>query len=409
MERMLSVDEASSAAGIQRAIDGVAERGGGRVVLPAMELELDRGLELRSGIELCGQGVDTVLKKGPGRIYPFSGYHNYGMCDAPLQSAAGLDVGMTVSLHDGRTHGGFYETFATITWIDGDWVGLDHGIEADYRAEDAPCLTTVYPLVFGHRVRDVVLRDLHLEGNRAAQEKGMGGCRGSAVYFARSRGIEVRGVSERDYHGEGLGFQMCRDVQILDSRFDENSGNGLHPGAGSTNAHFSGCVANGNEKAGFFFCVRANHITVRACGFAGNRLGVSIGTRDCYNLITGCTIEGNGGPGILARSSPRPVEVHSCRVEQCQLRDNATTEGRGQIEVTSDAHDMVLSDNAIDGGTCGVHIAETAQDIFMHGNAFAGCAVDVAAEKGSLAETEPVFECGYGSGSEAHFRHLDTA
>ncbi len=175
MERKLSLEEAGSAASMQVIIDEVAEVGGGKVVLPEMELELDRGLILRSGIELCGQGEGTVLVKGAGEIYPLSGYHNYGMCDVPLQSAAGLEVGMTVSVHDGRSHGGFMETFATISWIDGDWVGLDHGIEMDYSADEEPCLTTVYPLVFGHYIQDAAVRDVRLEGNRAGNAKGMGG------------------------------------------------------------------------------------------------------------------------------------------------------------------------------------------------------------------------------------------
>jgi len=37
------------------------------------------------------------------------------MFDVPLVSAEGLAFGMTVSVHDGRSHGGFVETFTTIT------------------------------------------------------------------------------------------------------------------------------------------------------------------------------------------------------------------------------------------------------------------------------------------------------
>ena len=43
MERKLSLEEAGSAASIQVIIDEVADAGGGKVVLPEMELELDRG------------------------------------------------------------------------------------------------------------------------------------------------------------------------------------------------------------------------------------------------------------------------------------------------------------------------------------------------------------------------------
>jgi len=410
MERRLSLEEAGSAAQIQQAIDEAA-LGGGRLVLPEMELTLDRGLRLRSGVELVGQGERTVLRKGPGKVYPLSGYHNYGMGDVPLASAAGLEVGMTVSVHDDRTHGGFYETFATITWIEADWVGLDHGIEADYRAAEEPCLTTVYPLIFGHDIRDAAVRDVHLEGNREENEKNMGGCRGGAVYFASCRRIEISGVRERDYFGEGLSFQMCRDVRIADCRFDENSGNGLHPGAGSTNALFERCAAGGNERSGFFFCVRANHITVRDCRFERNQLGISIGTRDCHNLIEGCAIDGNEGAGVLVRETPRPTEVHSCRVRNCRIGGNARSAGQGQIEIVSDAHDLIFARNRIAGnGTKpGIFAESSARNIHLEGNEFAGCKPEIECASESLAPGRPEIECGYGGWPERIFRHLRTA
>lgn len=408
-QRDLSKEEAGSAQLIQAALDQMAKTGG-RVVLPAMDLVLDRGLALRSGVELVGQGRDTVLRKGPGRVYPLSGYHNYGMCDVPLESATGLEVGMTVSLHDNRTHGGFYETFATVTWVDGKWVGLDRGIEADYRAEEEPCLTTVYPLVFAHRVRGAAVRDLHLEGNRGDNDKAMGGCRGGAVYFYQCAEMVVGGLTERDYRGEGLSFQMCRDVRILESHFDENTGNGLHPGAGSTNALFEGCGGAGNERSGFFFCVRATRISVRRCAFRGNGLGVSIGTRDCHNLIEDCAVVDNRGPGILARPTPSPTEVHSCEVRGCRITGNCRSEGRGQVEVATDAHDLVVSGNEVRGSSernaAGVYAEPTARNLYVGDNDIAGCEPGLLVPEQSLAGSRPQIECGYGTASERDFRHL---
>jgi len=412
-QQKLSVEEATSAAQIQRAIDALAADGGGRLVLPAMVLELDRGLELRSGVELVGQGEDTVLRKGPGRVYPFSGYHNYGMCDVPLRSAAGLEPGMTVSVHDNRTHGGFFETFATITWVDGDWIGLDHGVKADYYANEEPVLTTVYPLVFGHDIHQAALKNIHLEGNRAANEKAMGGCRGGAVYFAGSRDITVEGVTERDYYGEGLSFQMCRDVRIINCRFDANTGNGLHPGAGSTNVLFEGCGGAGNQRAGFFFCVRANHISVRDCEFKDNGLGVSIGTRDCYNLIEDCRIEANHGVGILVRPTPRPTEVHSIMVRRCSIRGNAGKEGGGQVEITSDAHDLIFSGNQIEGlgnkAGAGFAVAGSVHQVYLEDNRIEACASEVEAEAQSLTTEKPKICFGYGEAKPEAFRHLPMA
>ncbi|MDP6700350.1 MAG: right-handed parallel beta-helix repeat-containing protein, partial [Candidatus Latescibacteria bacterium] len=348
--------------------------------------------------------------KGAGEIYPLSGYHNYGMCDVPLKSAAGLEVGMTVSVHDGRSHGGFMETFATITWIDGDWVGLDHGIEMDYSADEAPCLTTVYPLVFGHRIHNAAVRDMRLEGNRAANKKAMGGCRGGAIYFGNSRGIEISGIFERDFWGEGLSFQMCRDVQISDSAFDENTGNGLHPGAGSTNALFERCRGHNNGRSGFFFCVRANHITVRDCDFAANALGVSIGTRDCYNAIEACRIEDNRGPGVLVRPAPRPTEVHSVGVQRCRIANNARSEGRAQVEITSDAHALIVTENEISGVVGdlkpAIYAEESTRDLYLVGNLGLEGEFGVQAGAGCLVEDAPEIETGYGEWSTEIFRHL---
>ncbi len=405
-ERKLSPKEATSAAAIQAAIDELA-LAGGRLVLPEMDLVLDRGLRLRSGVELVGQGLKTVLRKGPGRVYPLAGYHNYGMADVPLVDASGLEVGMTVSIHDNRTHGGFYETFATITWIEGHWVGLDHGIEADYSGTEQPCLTTVFPLVWGNYVRGAALRDLHLEGNRAGNAKGMGGCRGAAVYFGNSQGLEITGVSERDYFGEGLGFQMCRDVVVRNCRFDGNTGNGLHPGAGSTNALLEDCVADSNGRSGFFFCVRANHITLRRGSFHGNQLGISIGTRDCYNLVEDCEVLDNRGAGILVRQGPQPVEVHSCLIRGCRVEGNALQEGQAQVEIWGEAHDLVLCDNRIGGGKAGIWIAENARAIFLENNHYHLCHPEVIAGPLGFAYQRPQFEHGYGTAGPAAFRHLE--
>jgi hypothetical protein len=411
MTRSLSAAEAGSARQIQQAIDDLAASGGGRLVLPSMDLTLDRGLALASGIELVGQGDTTVLRKGPGRIYPLSGYHNYGMCDVPLQSVQGLEPGMTVSVHDDNGRG-FSETFATITWIDGNWVGLDHGIETDYQADKHPRLTTAYPLIFAHNAQNIAVRDLALEGNRTESEVTMGACRGAAVYFYQSRGIEVTGVRERDYDGEGLGFQICRDVIIRGCTFSGNTGNGLHPGAGSTNALFDDCDSHNNGNCGFFFCVRANHITVTGSRFSNNGTGVSIGTRDCHNLIERCLVENNASAGILVRSSPRPVEVHSCHVRECTLAANAAVQGQGQVEVTSDAHDLIFEANTISGrmgagdDKPAFFIAPSASRIHLQGNRISDCCADVSADPGTLTDAVPSIECGYASGEEVIYRHL---
>lgn len=409
-EIRLSVAEAASAAAIQQAIDAL-DNDGGRIVLPEMELVLDRGLELRSNVELVGQGHNTLLRKAPGRLYPLSGYHNYGMFDVPLEHTEGLEPGMTVAIRD-NTHRGFFETFARIAWIDGTWVGLDCGLHSDYHADQEPELITAFPLVFGLNVHNVALRNLTLDGNREQQPAGIGACRGAAVYFIGSRGITVSDVEERGFAGEGLGFQMCRDVRILRCRFAQNTGNGYHPGAGSTAALFESCVAEDNDAAGFFFCVRANHITVRRSTFHRNHVcGVSVGTRDCHNRISDCQMTDNAGPGLLFRSTSRPVEVHSCHISGCRVAGNASNHGHAQIDVLGDAHDLILEQNEIVGAPshdeqAGIYLAPSTERIWLRENTFESCAPAVIGSAITSTSPSPSFQCGIETIQEIHYRHL---
>jgi hypothetical protein len=405
----LSPSEANSAAAIQQAIDSLGA-GGGRVVLPAMQLVLDRGLELRSNVELVGQGHGTLLRKARGRVYSLSGYHNYGMFDVPLEHTEGLEPGMTVAIRD-NTHRGFFETFARITWIDGNWVGLDCGLHSDYHAGQSPELVTAFPLVYGLDVHNVALRNLALDGNREEQPAGIGSCRGAAIYFIGSRGIEVSDVEERGFFGEGLGFQICRDVRILRCRVSSNTGNGFHPGAGSTGALFESCTAEENGAAGFFFCVRANHITVRSSVFRANHTcGISVGTRDCYNRVENCELTDNAGPGLLVRSTARPVEVHTCHISGCWISSNASERGRAQIDVLGDAHDLILERNEIAGPAdrecAGIYLAPSTERIWLIDNQIKGCAPAVIGAPSMPQTPMPALQCGMEDVRDQDYRHL---
>jgi hypothetical protein len=405
----LTPEQLKSAAMLQNAIDALG-RAGGRVVLPEMELILDRGIELRSNVALVGQGDKTVLRKAPGRIYPLSGYHNYGMLDVPLMFTSGLEKGMTVAVRDDR-HGGFFETFARITWVDGNWVGLDTGLHADYIAELNPILVTGFPLIYGLSVENVAVYNLCLDGNLKKQPAGIGSCRGAALYFIKSHHIEVDGVKEFEYIGEGLGFQMCSHLTIKNCIFSRNSGNGYHPGAGSTAVLFENCVADANDAAGIFFCVRANHITVRNCAFTDNtRCGVSIGTRDCYNLIEKCHISNNSGPGVLIRKTSRPVEVEFCKVVNCQIIGNSHETGYGQIDILGDAHDLAFEQNIIDGhsdsNSAGIYMAPSTERIWLEGNTIHHCDPEIIGSAKNIIQTFPTFKCGLDAVKEKDFRHL---
>jgi hypothetical protein len=272
-------------------------------------------------------------------------------------------------------------------------------------------LVTAHPLIFGLGVENVAVASMTLDGRRAAQPAGIGACRGAALYFLRSHGVTVTDVVERDFAGEGLGFQMCSQVHIRDCRFDHNAGNGFHPGAGSTAVSFERCVARHNDAAGFFFCVRANHITVQECAFNENIVaGISVGTRDSHNLIQGCTMQSNAGPGLLFRETRRPVAMWNCRVAHCRVADNAAATGAGQIAIYGDAHTLAFEHNHIVGNAArpspGVYVAPTATHIWLAHNTIASTFPNIVAQAESFANANPVQACGLAAVTPEHYRHL---
>jgi hypothetical protein len=175
---------------------------------------------------------------------------------------------------------------------------------------------------------------------------------------------------------------------------------------------FEDCVAEDNDRAGFYFCVRANHVTVRNCTFSGNvACGVSVGTRDCYNRIEDCRMIDNDGPGILIRPTDRPVEVHTCHIAGCEVKRNARANGRGQIDIRGEAHDLALVNNDIAGLSpeqerAGIYIGPSAQRIWLQDNRFQACFPEVIADPVSLAKEEKGLKCGVNAAQAIHFRHL---
>ncbi len=70
-----------------------------------------------------------------------------------------------------------------------------------------------------------------------------------------------------NFAGERIGYQMCSQIDLHECRATGNAGNGFHRG-GQHGIELRRCTADKNGAAGFFFCVRANHISVRGylCG-----------------------------------------------------------------------------------------------------------------------------------------------
>ncbi len=290
-------------------------------------------------------------------------------------------------------------------------VGIDQGLRSDYHADGIQSWSLPFHVIYGLSVENVSVIGHNARWPSRRQLQGLERTWGCCRPFLRSHGLRMANVVAVNFAGEGIGYQMCSQIDLHECRATGNAGNGFHPGAGSTGSSYEGCTADKNGAAGFFFCVRANHISVRGCTFVENAgAGISVGTRDNNNLIDGCTIRANAGPGILFRETRRPVEVRSCRVRHRDIEANAHGHGSGQIAIEGRCSRSGPGGQRSSCGRpsgrcwhpccpiCVFHLVGTER----YPRLFPLCVADDI----SLAPADPVTECGFETITLSHYRHL---
>jgi parallel beta-helix repeat protein len=210
---------------------------------------------------------------------------------------------------------------ATVTAVQGDVLFLDRLTRKDFWTDKDATAGTIFQMLTGENVDDVVVKDLVLDGNRTQNEHINGNFSG-AVFIQECNRWRFENVTARDHNGDGFSFQVCDDIQFQSCRALNNADLGFHPGSGSQRPVFRACTATGNSQ-GLFFCWSVSDGRVEDCTFSENRqYGVSIGHRDTDNIIQNCTIEHNGEVGILFRNEGTEFRGgHRNRIENCTIRD----------------------------------------------------------------------------------------
>lgn len=165
--------------------------------------------------------------------------------------------------------------------------------------------------------------------------------------------VAMRGVTARNYHGDGISWQVCHDVVVENCLSENHSGLGLHPGSGSQRPVMRNNTLRGNG-IGIFFCWGVKHGVAEKNRLLGNRVGISIGHRDTDNLIAGNTIQGSAETGLLFRPEPGPAFAgHRNRILGNTFIDNSPA-GAPVIDIQGPTQSITLSDNEFSdsrGGT----------------------------------------------------------
>ncbi len=331
---------------LQAAVDYVAGLGGGIVEIGPGEFVMRDSLHVRSGVTVRGQGRQTVLRKAKSSSSPLELDGDFGEEQITLTNPAGFAVGDGVAIWD-RNAGGFHTTVARITGRNGNSFSLSLPLNADCMVASGAQAATVFPVISGYHAEGVRIENLTIAGNR--EENGhLNGCRGAGIFLYRCPGAVISGCQVRDYNGDGISFQQCNDVQVLDCLSENNASLGFHPGSGSQRPVVRDCQARRNGEDGLFLCWRVKEGLFEDNVLEGNgRFGISIGHKDTDNVIRRNQVVGNAEAGVFFRDETAAMAGHRNRIEDNVIENNGGKETAAGIRVRGETGDLVLKNNVI--------------------------------------------------------------
>ncbi|OUS72156.1 hypothetical protein B1748_25195 [Paenibacillus sp. MY03] len=373
---------------IQMAVDRVASLGGGVVrLLPGTYIMHD-SLHLRSHVHIQGSGDETILWKPASVSTPVIEVNGYGMYSIKVKEPEKFSIGMGIHISD-KFATAFYTTVATVCWKRGNELGISRQLNHDIAEVSDGSAVSIYPIVSGCDVEDVVLDNFIVDGN-AEENEFINGCRGGGVYFLRGRNIDMRNLTVRNYNGDGISFQACVHTSVENSLIQSNKGSGLHPGSGSVGFIMRRIVSIDNEHDGLFYCLRVSYSLCEECLFENNkRNGISIGHADTDAIIRHNTISNNGGFGLVTRYDAAGRSGDRTLICENVFRDNGHESAEIMLEAASvDMHivrNQFMNSTKPEHPRTAVYIKEPGNVLHLHENPLSGLELVRASETSFLS------------------------
>ena len=368
---------------IQAALAHVARLGGGTVRLLPGTYTLRNAVVLPSRVRLVGSGSDTILTKVPSRTVRLSDDSDWYDREITLEDAKGFQVGDGIVLQaKNAEHGGPIVIKRTLVARSGNRFRLDSGLRENLWLSGRPTCTSMYPLLTAERTADVVIENLALDGDRPNNER-LDGNYAGCIFLQDCNRFTIRGVTARNYHGDGISFQICHDVVVEDCHCHDNSDLGVHPGSGSQRPLIRNSRLERNT-IGLYWCWGVKYGLAEKNRIEGNRnYGISIGHHDTDNVIRDNDVRDSGKVGILFRDESRGKDFwpNRNRVESNRITDSGGEDGLA-IDIRGKTRDLRIVGNRLSetrgpSRRAGVRIASEARAIILADNRFAGFATDV--------------------------------
>jgi hypothetical protein len=371
---------------LQAAVDWVARMGGGTVrVLPGV-FRLRNAVHLASKVRLLGSGSDSVLIKEPSVTTKLAADSDWFDQEITLKDASGFQVGDGICLQTKNPHHGGKDVYkGTLIARSGNRFKLSKALRKNFWLMGDSQIATLFPILNCEFVEDVVIENITLDGNKA-QNENLNGNYAGGIFAQDCSRLTFRGVTSRNYDGDGMSWQICHDVRVEGCHSHDNTGLGLHPGSGSQRPVMRNNRLERNN-IGIFFCwgVRNGIAEQNQC-LENRSYGVSIGHRDTDNLIRDNDILRSGRTGVLFRPERgKDFAPHRNLVENNRIIDSGKSDGIG-VDVQGQVESITLLKNDIretrePAARTGIRIGPETRDVKLIENRIHGFATSVREKK----------------------------
>jgi hypothetical protein len=365
---------------IQAAVDYVARFGGGTVQILPGAYRLRNALYLQSKVRLLGSGAETVLTKEPSVTTTLAADSDWFDQEITLTDATGFQIGDGVCLRTKNGGAGSAETVKrTLVARTGNRFKLDQGLRKNFWRLGETRVSTLFPILSGENIADIAIENLVLDGDRAHNEN-LDGNYAGCIFLQECNRVTIRGVTARNYNGDGISWQICHDVLVENCVSDGHAGLGLHPGSGSQRTVMRGNRIMGNS-IGIFFCWGVRNAIAENNHVEGNDIGISIGHHDTDNIVRGNEVIDSKKNGVLFRPERgKDFTGNRNRVENNRPVDNGA-DGGFAVDIQGGTDSIVLTGNDIvetrQGARTGIRLGPDTRDIKLDHNRIEGFAKTV--------------------------------
>lgn len=369
---------------IQAAVDYVARLGGGTVHIRPGTYRLRNAVYLASGVRLLGSGADSVLVKEPSRTTRLAADSDWYDQEITLTDASGFQVGDGVCLQARNLDAGNSLTVAKRTLVarSGNRFKLDRALRENFWQKGDATVSSLFPILSGDNIRDVVLENLTLDGNRAKNDN-LNGNYAGCIFLQDCNRITIRRVNAHRYNGDGISWQICHDVVVEECHSHDNAGLGLHPGSGSQRPVIRNNRLENND-IGLFFCWGVKYGLAEKNRIVGSgSYGISIGHRDTDNLVRDNDVVSSGKVGVLFRPERgKGYAPHRNRFENNRIHDSGGDAGIA-VDIQGEVEAVTLTKNELREtrrpmARVGVRIGAQTGQVNLSDNRIEGFAVPVA-------------------------------